>query len=249
MSHSFHRRRGFTLIELLVVISIIALLISIMLPALGTARQAARNTLCLAKLRQVGIVHEVHLTDYERRLLAPTVGGNLWSWFLSRQHPESTNYLAASSEIGKSLLICPEDSDPYNHPTNNYATYKIEVGGSYLYNMDAYASGPSGGWAAMGADRATGYNVTDPRSWYGEDADAILSPSRHAMFWDASEPRVHGEVFRRNRFDRSNYNLQENQADPDRHNGSGNVLFLDGHVVGVHPSQITVDMVRWDGRS
>ncbi len=75
------RRHGFTLVELLVVIGIIALLISILLPALSKARRQANTTACLSNLRQMELAFQMYLQD--NHYIAPTMGnggttGSYW---------------------------------------------------------------------------------------------------------------------------------------------------------------------------
>ena len=60
-------RRGFTLIELLVVVAIIALLIAILLPSLGKARERSKIVSCLNNLRQMGIMYRTYLQDQQSR--------------------------------------------------------------------------------------------------------------------------------------------------------------------------------------
>ena len=68
-------RRGFTIIELLVVVSIIAMLVGMLLPAIGRARDSARVNVSKNNLRQFGIAHKTYAADWADRHLTYTRDG------------------------------------------------------------------------------------------------------------------------------------------------------------------------------
>jgi prepilin-type N-terminal cleavage/methylation domain-containing protein len=75
MSKKVRSSFGFTLIELLVVVAIIALLIGILLPALGKARDSARRTRSLANMKTHGQILAIYANENKGELLNPFVGG------------------------------------------------------------------------------------------------------------------------------------------------------------------------------
>ncbi|MCH7792140.1 MAG: type II secretion system protein [Planctomycetes bacterium] len=79
-------RMGFTLIELLVVIAIIALLIGILLPALGEARRSAKLAISLSNLRQFSIAAATYASDFEDRIYAFTSAPST-QWPMLRPDP------------------------------------------------------------------------------------------------------------------------------------------------------------------
>jgi prepilin-type N-terminal cleavage/methylation domain-containing protein/prepilin-type processing-associated H-X9-DG protein len=120
---------GFTLIELLVVVAIISVLIALLLPALGSAREQARAVSCLSNLRQLSIFSFMYIDDYNG--FCPS-GGNSAQWpYLSNNlasYLTPNTYTAniygvpcprlfASDKAGSNaldipLFRCPSDSSP-----------------------------------------------------------------------------------------------------------------------------------------
>lgn len=148
------RHQAFTLIELLVVISIISLLISILLPALGAARKSAQGVQCQSNMRQIMMIVFTYTTDHKdvvpyHKNITKTDTSNIWysiSRYLSKAgYIENLTDNDTDPQVTRlnTLWVCPSNINPPFTENSGILRY-------YYYRKNPYISSDQNSitWAA-----------------------------------------------------------------------------------------------------
>jgi len=223
-----NKQRGFTLIELLVVIAIIALLMSILTPALTKAKKQAQMAMCTSNQHEFSLLWKFYTDDHngffaERGQSDPPEGMNGWQAILEPYYGN------------RDIILCPAATRLYeNGAKPPYAAWTDQTGeyhGSYTVNLSV-ANGGGGGsfnescWRTPNTKGAAYAPLLSDGNW--KDAEPYFSdepPPYHGYWWEPN-------------------NNEMKRVCIDRHGNYVNMCFLDFSMKQIGLKQLWT--IRWN---
>lgn len=228
-SEQFATRRAFTLIELLVVISIVALLIAILLPALRQAREAAMSVKCGNNHKQLMVGFFMYHQDFDeyypphyKRLYNVWNKPDAWyTWYgdvfigkyINNRNPCSSGFSTSLQTPSNDVPYCPKVKIEYMSGKGGYSS--IGIGYNNLDGNCLYGNF----WPSH--TRANGY-------WVKRQSE-IATPGRMVILSDAASGTRYTGTF-------SFRNLSYHATEPyiyTRHLEAAQMAFADGHVANI----------------
>jgi prepilin-type N-terminal cleavage/methylation domain-containing protein/prepilin-type processing-associated H-X9-DG protein len=244
------RSNAFTLIELLVVIAIVAMLIGLLLPALGQARRSAQSVANLSNLRSLGQGTHMYVNQYETLLPLRTPPGSVhentgrprprWHWFVGDfvGRPYTPQTLEEEQEFFSGGRIARIDNRVFIDPTQQVEQFIDHQG-----HVDALRNGSYGyNYHYLGNSRTD--NPRPRHDNFPVRLSAIVQPSMTIAIADSlgmqdahATSRIHDHSYSLDppRLDTDRNNAQRfaraNDKSPAhaRHLGKATAAFLDGH--------------------